>query len=148
MKFSPIVIDLIDNALKIGPTFSLIIAFLLCFVTVMFLVRLFGKGVEKIFKAVKLNFINKIVGGLMMAMLFVISYSTILWFLDQSKLLSENQKLGSLSYEHIEPIPEEARDAMEQLKPAFKGFWEKSREAFENQKNPATDDTGGEMEEI
>ena len=135
MKFSPLLVDFVDNLLKLGPTFSLILGFVICFFVVLLLVRLIGKSVEKIFKAVKLNFINKIVGGVMMALLFVVSYSAILWFLSQTDMLSNQQKEQSVTYEQLEPIPNKARGAIEQLKPAFKGFWEKSMEAFDSPDN-------------
>ncbi len=134
LKFSPFLIDILNDSLKLGSTISLIIGFIFIFLTVVFLVRIFGKGVEKLFKTVKLNFINKIVGGVMMAMLFVVSYSAILWFLNQTNTLSETQKEKSFTYEQLEPIPEQARGAISSLKPAFKGFWEKSREAFDESK--------------
>ncbi len=134
-KLSPFFIEFISNTLKLGATISFILGFILCFFGIIFIVRLAGRGVEKLFKAIKINFINKIAGGVMMSILFVISFSFIVGFLNQTKLLSEPQKLQSLMFERLEPIPLQAKGAIEQLKPAFKGFWDKSREAINESNN-------------
>ncbi len=131
MKFSPFMIEIVDNLLKLGPQLSMLIGFVISFLLIMLIVRFIGRKVEKIFKAVRLNFINKIVGGAMMTMIFVVSYSALVWFLDQTKLISEAQKEQSVSYELLKPIPTMARGAAEQIKPAFRGFYEKSLEAIE-----------------
>lgn len=130
-KFSPIAIEVVESFLKLGPQISLIIGFILCFFLIMFLVRFLGRKVEKLFKAVRLNFINKIMGGAMMTMIFIICYASLVWFLNQTNLISESQRTQSVSYAVLEPIPAKARGAVNQLKPAFKGFWDKSMEAME-----------------
>ena len=135
MKLSPIFIDIVERFLKLGPQISLILGFVLCFIAILFIVRLIGKSAEKLLKAVKLNFINKIVGGVLMAILFVISYSAILWFLNESNLLSEEQKEQSITYEQLEPIPAQARGTIAKLKPAFQSFWEKSTNAINDSNN-------------
>ena len=143
-KFSPIAIEVIESFLKLGPQISLIVGFIICFFLIMFIVRFIGRKVEKLFKAVKLNFINKIMGGAMMTIIFIVSYASLLWFLNQTKLISESQKTQSVSYEILEPIPAKARGVANQLKPAFKGFWDKSMEAMEEPEDnpqPPKDET-------
>lgn len=136
MKLSPFLINIIEDVLKLGPTISLILGFLLCFFIIMFAVRLLGRVVEKLFKVVRLNFINKSIGGVMMSLLFVVIYSVIIWFLNEAKTINQNTKDQSITYTYLEPIPASARNSIQSLKPAFKGFWEKSMEAFDesNQK--------------
>jgi membrane protein required for colicin V production len=138
-KISPLLIDVIDSTLKLGPTFSFILGFVLTFVIIVFAIRLIGKAFEKVLKTVKLNFINKIAGGVMMAVLFLVCYSWILWFLNQTSIISEQQHNQSITYERLEPIPNQTREAFKQLKPAFEGFWEKSTEAINESKEQATD---------
>ena len=70
-----------------------------------------------------------------MAMLFIVCYSGVLWFLNQTKIISEPQTEKSITYEYLEPIPNQARGAFSQLKPAFRGFWDKSTEAINQSKN-------------
>lgn len=132
MKLSPIFIDLVDNVLKLGPKISLLVGFALSFILIVFLVRLLGKRVEKLFKAAKINFINKIMGGVAMASLFVIGYSTIVYSIDRINILAEKQKEKSFTFELMEPIPTAAASAFNQIKPAFKGLWNKATEAMDD----------------
>lgn len=143
-KLSPFLIEFLDSSLKLGSTFSFILGFILCFIAIVFLVRLLGRTFEKVLKKVKLNFLNKIAGGIVMALVLVFFYAGILWFLNQTNIISEKQKDQSISYYKLEPVPEAMRGAFEQLKPAFKGFWEKSTEAIResnNQIEPTNDET-------
>ena len=68
------------------------------------------------------------VGGVLMAMIFVLSYSFLLSFLDQTKTLSESQKSQSFSYAELKPIPEQAKVVLAQLKPAFQSFMDRMEE--------------------
>jgi membrane protein required for colicin V production len=138
-KLSPFLIDFLEASLKLGPTFSFILGFVLTFIVIVFVVRLIGKLFEKVLKTVKLNFINKIAGGAMMSLLFVLCYSWILWFLNETSIITEQQASQSITYERLEPIPNQTRDAFKQLKPAFEGFWEKSTEAIRESKEQETD---------
>ena len=137
---SPFVIDILQSTLKLGTTFSFILGFIICFITIIFLVRLIGKTFEKVLKKIKLNFLNKIAGGVMMALLCIVCYSGILWFLNQTKIISPMQAEQSVTYEMLEPIPNQARGVFTQLKPAFKGFWDKSTEAIRDSKSDGTID--------
>lgn len=140
-KISPLFIEILQSTLKLGPTFSFILGFIICFIAIVFLVRLIGKTFEKVLKKVKLNFLNKIAGGIMMSLLFIVCYSGILWFLSQTRIISEKQAEQSVTYEILEPIPNATRGAFTQLKPAFKGFWDKSTEAIRESKDDELDNT-------
>jgi len=134
-KLSPLIIDVLQTTLKLGPTFSFILGFIICFITIVFLVRLIGKKFEKVLKKVKLNFLNKLAGGITMSLLLIVCYSGILWFLNQTNIISTKQSEQSVTYEILEPIPNQAQGVFTQLKPAFKGFWDKSTEAIRESKN-------------
>ncbi|WP_235296699.1 CvpA family protein [Portibacter marinus] len=134
-KLSPFFVEFIESTLKLGTTISFILGFIICFLVIIFIVRLIGRIFEKTLKAVKLNFINKIAGGMVFALVLVFFYGYILWFLNQTNVLNEKQKEQSISYIYLEPIPRTMKGAFEQLKPAFKGFWEKSTEAINESKN-------------
>ena len=75
----------------------------------------------------------------MMSILFIVCYAWILWFLNQTNVVSEQQAKQSVTYEKLEPIPDQTRGAFEQLKPAFKGFWDKSTEAIKESKEEERD---------
>ena len=134
-KLSPFLIEIIDNNLKLGSTFSFIIGFVLCFIVIIFVVRLIGRMFEKTLQRVKLNFLNKLAGGFVFSMVMIFLYAGILWFINRTNLISEEQKQQSITYYHLEPVPQTLRGAFEQIRPAFKGFWEKSTEAINESNN-------------
>ena len=131
-KLSPFLINILDNSLKLGSTISFILGFIIVFIAVVFVVRLIGKMFEKVLKAIKLNFMNKLAGGIIMSLGMVFMFSGILWFLDQTKVLAPRQKEQSVSYPRLAPLPEAMRGTFDQLRPAFKGYWDKSREAMQD----------------
>lgn len=138
-KISPLLIDVLEESLKLGPTFSFILGFIITFLIIVFVIRLIGKLFEKVLKTIKLNFLNKMAGGILMSLLFIVCYAWILWFLKETSIITEQQAEQSITYVKLEPIPDQTRDAFRQLKPAFEGFWEKSTEAIQESKAQNTD---------
>lgn len=114
-----------------SPRLAYILGFLGTFILIFLLIVFIGKRLEGLFKITKLNFINKLVGGAITAMLFLLVYSSILWFLNQARLISEPQKDQSITYLQLEPIPEMARDQFTAMKPVFQEFWNKTIEVFD-----------------
>lgn len=131
MKLSPLFINTMENLMPDSPRLAYILGFLGTFILIFLLIVFIGKRLEGLFKITKLNFINKLVGGAITAMLFLLVYSSILWFLNQARLISEPQKDQSITYYQLEPIPEMARDQFTAMKPVFQEFWNKTIEVFD-----------------
>ena len=142
MKLSPLTISAMDSLLPNNPRLAYIAGFLLTFVIVIILIRFIGTGLEKLFKKAKINFMNKFAGGSITTVFFGILFSFVIWFLNEARLLSEQQKDQSITYLHIEPIPGKARSEFELIKPVFREFWDKTVETFEKAR-----DTGLEIQE-
>lgn len=134
MKLSPLTIGAVESMMPAYPRLSYIVGFLLTFIIVIVIIRFIGNKIESLFKAVKLNFINKMFGGILTATFFLIIFSTIIWFLNEARLISEPQKDASFTYYHIEPIPGNARKQFEAVKPVFQTFWDKTLDTFEKAK--------------
>lgn len=134
MKLSPLTINAMDTVLPNSPRLAYIAGFLLTFIIVIIIIRFIGNKLESILRAVKLNFFNKLSGGAITAVFFIILYSFALWFLNEARLLSEQQKDSSVSYYALEPLPEQARQQFEAVKPVFREFWDKTIETFDKAK--------------
>lgn len=134
MKLSPLFINAIENLMPNSPRLSYIVGFLGTFILIFLLIVFIGKRLEGLFKITKLNFINKLIGGAITAMVFLLVYSSILWFLNQARLISEPQKDQSMTYLQLEPIPEMAREQFTAIKPVFQDFWNKTIEVFDTVK--------------
>lgn len=134
MKLSPLTINAMESIFPNSPRLSYILGFLLTFLIVIVIIRFIGNKLESLLKAVKLNFFNKLSGGGITAIFFIILYSFALWFLNEARLITENQKDTSISYYALEPLPAQAREQFETIKPVFREFWDKTIETFDKAK--------------
>ena len=134
MKLSPLTIGVLETMMPTYPRLSYILGFLLTFMLVILVIRFIGNKIETLFKAGKINFINKLFGGLLTSLFAIIIFSTIVWFLNEARLISERQKDQSITYYHLEPIPGNARRQLETVKPVFREFWDKTMDTFEKAK--------------
>ncbi len=139
LKLSPLTMDIVDNVIKGKPAISIIIGIVLTFVIVMALVRFIGKKLEDLFKAINLNFVNKLAGGALQAAFFALLVSLGLYLLDNLKLLEDETKKESMSYSMLEPLPRHSQDVFLKFKPMFLGFWEKTVDAMDEIKQKAED---------
>ncbi len=135
MKLSPIVIDLIGGLLNLNPAITFIIGFAITFIAVIALIRFVGKKLEDVMKFANINFVNKIMGGGLLTIVFAVGLSYALWFLDNTKILSEGQKQQSISYAMLEPMPEATKSVVASAKPLFQNFWDKVLETMDEVKD-------------
>lgn len=122
MKFSPYMTSFLEDTFSKTPL-MFVAGFVVTFVGVMLLVRLLAKTIESIFKTIKINFLNKILGGSVMSAFFILLFSVLVWFGNESRVVTEETKSTSFSYEYLEKIPMAARGVFMTLKPVFKDFW-------------------------
>lgn len=131
MKLSPLVITFLGNQLSWDPRWIIVLGFVLTFIVVVVAIRYAGKILEKMLIKLEINFMNKILGGAISAFLFLVIFSTFVWFMDEVKLLSPEAKQESMTYELVEPIPQVVAALGQQVKPAFQNFWNKTAEAMD-----------------
>jgi membrane protein required for colicin V production len=139
LKLSPIVIGFLQKIISVSPAVIFIIGFILTFFLVLLLIRFIGKKLEDLFKVTKLNFINKIAGGVTMGFVFALCLSLLVVFLDELKILDQETKDKSISYELLEPLPQKASKVFGSVKPYFTDFWEKTVETMDKVKEKAKD---------
>mgnify|MGYP000647495877 CR=1 FL=1 len=94
-------------------------------------IRYLGKMIEKTMVKLEINFVNKIIGGGITAGVFLVVFSTFVWFMDDVKLLSEQAKETSMTYTIIRPIPQTVAKIGKEVKPMFQEFWDKTGEAMD-----------------
>jgi uncharacterized membrane protein required for colicin V production len=108
------------------------------FVTMLFL-RLIGRQLENILKSANINFINQILGGLVMSALFTIVYSLIISFMVQASLLKE-QVDDSKTYVVLEQVPDQAKVVWSKVSPKVSELWQEIAKTL--------DDLGGRADDI
>ncbi|HPG08083.1 MAG TPA: CvpA family protein [Saprospiraceae bacterium] len=126
LKLSPLVIGFLEGLFNRQNPWIFILGFAGTFILVLALVRFTGKNLENLFKAVKLNFVNKIAGGALLSLLFMVCFSYVVWFLDRTHLVSDSTKNRSVTYPVLAVMPEQTRLVAEKLKPVFREFWDKT----------------------
>lgn len=139
LQLAQYVAPMVESIVNINPAISWIIAIVLTFIVVMAFIRFVGKKLEDIFKAINLNFVNKIAGGALQAAFFALLISLGLYFLDNLKLLEEKTKTESRSYNMLVLLPRHTQDVFIKLKPVFTGFWNKTQETMEGIKQKVED---------
>ncbi|MEZ4898692.1 MAG: CvpA family protein [Saprospiraceae bacterium] len=137
LKLSPIGIDFLEGVFNRQNPWIFILGFAGTFLIILAIVRFTGKNLENLFKAVKLNFINKIAGGALLSLLFIICFSYLVWFLDRTHLVSDSVKSRSFTYPVLSVMPEESKLIAEKLKPVFRGFWDKTIQVIDGIKESA-----------
>jgi membrane protein required for colicin V production len=131
MKLSPLMITFLDGLLSWDPRWIIVLGFALTFIIVVIGIRYLGKMIEKTMVKLEINFVNKIIGGGITAGVFLVVFSTFVWFLDDVKLLSEQAKETSMTYNIIRPIPQTVAKIGKKVKPMFQEFWDKTGDAMD-----------------
>ncbi len=131
MKFSFLVIDLIEKFMDADPRLNIILGFVATFLLVMVAIQLIGRGFEKILETAHINFINKLAGGLLSGLITLIIFSSIISFMDGLKLIKTSTKADSFTYPYLEAVPEKSKWLINKTKPVFSEFWEKTQKALD-----------------
>lgn len=140
LKLSPLIIDVLDKVFKLNPGISFILGFVITFFIIMIFIRFIGKKLESVLKAVKINFVNQIAGGLVMAMVFAILFSGLLWLSNEVSLLPQKTKDQSITYPVLHTLPDVTIKTLKGLQPFFADFWAKTIETID-----AIKDKGNEL---
>lgn len=125
LKFAPYVVTFFESVFRLDPLFALILGLVVTFLALMLGIRWLGKSFENTLKLAKVNFINKLLGATLFAILMIVVYSAVIWFLARADLLSSEQKSQSYSYPFLQEVPAKTGAMIEKMKPVFKEFWEK-----------------------
>jgi membrane protein required for colicin V production len=134
MKLRPLFASLLDSVFTINPEYMNVIAFSVAFVTIVLVVHLLAFVVEKVIKAVALNFVNRLLGmgfGLLVTA-FVISM--ILWPVNQvnaeKQIIKPKHIEGSLLYKTLSDFAPAVFPYLK--KQEWKQYMPKMREKEEN----------------
>ena len=148
MKLSPIAIMGLEKIWDADPRVLIIVGFVVTFLLVLIAIRLIGRGLEKLFESAKINFVNKIAGGTLLAIVFLITFSWIVWFLNEVRLVGDNTKESSITYALIEPIPRKSQKVISGLRPLFKDFWDKTGKAMDKVRDQSTGESQQDLPEL
>ena len=87
-----------------GGAWAPMVAYILLFVGVGFLVRLGARAIEGVTKAAMLGLVNRLAGGVLYALIGAVIWSSVLWLAARVGLVSAESKAASTTYAYIEPL--------------------------------------------
>ena len=108
-----------------------VVAFLLVFTASLSVVRMVGRMLEKSLSDTVLGGLNRVGGFFVYAILYLLVYSVILFYLDQVGLISVSVKSGSFAYEHLKPWGPFALEQFGKIVPAFGDVFGELQRFFE-----------------
>lgn len=125
LKFSPLLIDYIQDVVNINPAIEFILGFLIVFFFVMLILRFFGERIEDLLKAVKINFINQLAGGALLGLVAAFIIGGLLALLSNLKILTEEYMTQSTLYDHLITVSRDGGWVVDAFKNLFTEFWSK-----------------------
>ncbi|MFZ4542761.1 MAG: CvpA family protein [Saprospiraceae bacterium] len=133
-KLAPIITSVLFTFFKNESPMLILSGFAISFLLVIIVARLINKNIEKLLQVAHVNTLNKIVGGLVLAMVLVLFYSVLVWFADEAHLIEEKSKSQSVSYDFLITCPSRAKKLGVAAAPLFEGYWDQSEELLEKLK--------------
>lgn len=140
VRFSELAAVYIDKWFNISGKYLPLIAFIAVFIGLYLLFRLLEKALEGFFKLIKLNFVNQIIGALIWGLVWTMLFSTILFYLNNMGLFSDELKSDSVTYEKIAPIAPDTFELIGKIIPPVKNTYNSLDEWFHKLHDNATSD--------
>ncbi|MEZ5007042.1 MAG: CvpA family protein [Chitinophagales bacterium] len=135
MYFSFVVANYINANFNIPPQWIPIIAFILLFTAVIFMVRFLGKLIEKIVNKILPTMINRLAGSALWMFIGFVLLSLIIQLLDRANVLTEHLKLASTLYKYLEESGQLISDNLGEAIPFVKNLYQTADEYFKDLAN-------------
>src|SRR5437763_1607764 len=112
IKLSAIVASQFSQTIHVAGFWLPVISFLLVFIIVAFLVRLGARWLQKTIELVWLGWMNRLLGVIFYALLYIMIFSILLFYASEINLLQQNAISESKTYRFIEPWGPYAMNAL------------------------------------
>lgn len=122
----------IDKWFNVSSRYLPIVAFIAVFFGVYLLFRLLSKSMEGLFKLMHLNILNKLLGGLVWVVIWIMVFSTVLFYANNMKLLSDEIKTESIVYERTEAFAPEVISFIGRAIPPVRNIYRSLQQWFDN----------------
>ena len=140
MQFGPLVIKYLQEILSFNAGVEFLIGFLFTFFFTLLLLKFIGDKIEDLFKAIGINFINQILGGILLGIVFAMIVGALLATATNFRIISETALNESRLYGHLMEVNEQSSGIIKAFKSIFSDFWNLFMDTVEQVKQK----TGGE----
>ena len=121
-KFSPYMTRALEQGFDMYNPLMFVIGFVVTFFISMWLLRMVGHAISGALEVVNLDLPNQIIGGFVLAVFFSFLYSVLIWFADGARMIEEQTKTTSMSYQYLEPLRKGTFSIIQNAKPIVQGF--------------------------
>ncbi len=119
-----------------------IVSYVVLFIVVVLLVRLIAKAIQTALEAVLLGTVNKIVGGVLYAVLGAFVWSILLWISTQAHIVSVQSIADSKTYHFFAPIAPWVFERLGRLIPFVKNILSELEQFFQHVNQPVPKHVG------
>lgn len=123
------------NAFNINPIIAFVIGFAITFIVVIALIRFAGTKLEDLLKFAKINFINKIAGGVFLTVFVALLAAYGYKGLNNLQLISDEQIESSITYPLLMPLPKAVKPITNAFVPLVQNFWDKAADLMDDIKD-------------
>lgn len=111
--------------LPIVSIFILIVFFVLFF-------KFINWATDQLLKAFHLTTINQVIGAALFATLVLFLLSTVIWYIDKAKLISDETKLKSYTYQPVSSLSPVLMNAIGTAMPVFNNMYQNMNQTIDN----------------
>ncbi|HMI79304.1 MAG TPA: CvpA family protein [Ferruginibacter sp.] len=135
LKLSATVAEYLKDSVSISSKWLPFIAFAVVFITVVILVRLGARLIEKAFQLVLLGWLNRIGGIVVYVVLYIIILSIFLFYAEKLHLVQPSAIQSSQTYSFIQPWGPKVIDGFGKIIPIFKDMFTELESFFNGVSN-------------
>jgi uncharacterized membrane protein required for colicin V production len=122
-KLTPATTNLMEVIFHSNNPMLYVGAFLVNIVTVMFIVRVLARSLEKALQAAYIGIVNQALGALLLAGFYIVVCSVVVWFMVKAQFFNKETIADSKTYPLLEPLPGKAYDMALRFKPLAEDAW-------------------------
>jgi membrane protein required for colicin V production len=140
-KFSPYVTEVLEKSFQVYNPLMFIGGFIVTYFLTTWILRFAGDLVTQTMEVAHINLPNQIIGGTVLAGIFTILFSLLVWFADGARIIDPNTKMTSMSYRILEPLPKQTFKVLGDLKPTFQKFFQQTSKMMDEVQKGRTQST-------
>ena len=132
LKFCSLVADQLRDRFEWQGEYVPVVAFILIFIVIAFVIYLIGKSLEKVIEVAQLGTINKLLGVALRVTIYVFVFSMFLWLVNEAGFVSEEVKAQSRTYRFLQMFSNAAISFFDQYLPAIRNIFRDIEKFFED----------------
>jgi membrane protein required for colicin V production len=132
VKLSTVAATFISSSVTISQRWLPVVAFMLVFILVVFLVRLGARALEGAVQLAMLGWLNKLGGFIFYALLYIFIFSLILFYGSETGFIKQDAINASNTYGYIQPLGPKVIGWLSAVIPIFKNMFTELEVFFEN----------------